>query len=427
MTTQSQPVHSATMPSLDDIDAFSPDILQDPYRYFSRLRNEAPVFRDPKTGIVYVSNHELVKQVCLQPQIFSNRFRERMAAGGAVSVDPDEAALLEQTVQVTDTMLTADPPDHTRYKKLSMMAFTFKRVNAMAGYIAEITNMLIDRLPKGGCEFKSAFANHLPMIVIADALGVPREDMERFHRWSDAFIVQFGGVSDKPTRLDAIRKIIEFQKYFIERIEERRSDPRDDIVSDLVHANLANEGDPRRMEYPELLSILQALLVAGNETTAHSLTAGIYYLLSHPDQMARLLADPSRYPNFIEETLRFLTPVNNMWRVAVVDANVGGVDIRKGDLMLLRFGSANRDERVFEHGEEFDITRPNANKHLAFGTGIHTCLGAQLARKEMNIAFPILLQRLKNPRLSKDVNSFRYNPNILLRGVLELHIAYDLV
>jgi cytochrome P450 len=411
---------------LEEIDAFDPALLQDPYPYFRRLRAEAPVFRDPKTGIVSVSTYDLIQKVNTQPRLFSNDFSEQLRSGSATAMDPDELAILGQGVLVKNTMLTADPPAHTRYRKLAMKAFTYKRVEAMSGYIAEVTNALIGGFVKdGACEFKSAFANLLPITVIADALGVPRADMDRFRLWSDAFVVQLGGVSDKHARLDAARKIVEFQNYFIEKIEEKRKAPSDDVTSALVHADLAEEGDPRKMDYAELLSILQQLLVAGNETTAHSLTAGLYFLIRHPEALQRVLQDQAAIPNFVEETLRFLTPTNNMWRLVTADTELGGVPLKKNDLVLLRYGSGNRDDTHFPEADRFDIARENAKSHLAFGSGIHSCLGAQLARKEIMTAFPILLERLGNIRLAHTGESLRYNPNILLRGVLELHIEFD--
>lgn len=411
---------------LAQINAFDPDLLNDPYLYYQRLRDEAPVFRDPKSGIVSVSTYDLIVEVNRQPSVFSNQFGEALRSGSAGSIDPEEQAIAREGIEVASTMLTADPPAHTRYRKLAMKAFTHKRVEQLGAYVAQVTHELIDRfVADGRCEFKSAFANHLPMIVIADSLGVPRADMDRFHRWSDAFVVQLGGVSDRDTRLEAARRINEFQRYFIERIEEKRARPTEDVISDLVHATLAEEGDPRSMDYSELLSILQQLLVAGNETTAHTLTAGLYYLTSDPALRARVMADPSLVPGFVEETLRLLSPTNNMWRVATRDAEVGGFPIRAGEIMLLRYGSANRDTRKFHRPDDFDPERPDAREHLAFGAGIHTCIGAQLARKEMVTAFPIILERLKNPRFAPGRNAFRYNPNILLRGVLELHVEFD--
>jgi cytochrome P450 len=411
---------------LHEINPFDPELLQDPYPYFERLRSEAPVYRHPATGVVSVSTYELIMEVNRQPLVFSNNFGAQMRSGGAAAPDPEEMEILGQGVVVANTMLTADPPAHTRYRKLAGQAFTYKRVEGMGDYVAKVTNDLIDGfIREGRCEFKSAFANHLPMTVIADALGAPREDMDKFHRWSEAFVVQLGGVSDRQTRLEAARRIVEFHRYFIDKIEEKRANPTEDIISDLVHADLAAEGDPRKMDYSELISILQQLLVAGNETTAHTLTAGLYYLISNAAQMAKVLADPELVPGLVEETLRYLTPTNNMWRVATRDAEIGGVPVKAGELILLRYGSGNRDAAHFEDPDRFDVERENARTHLAFGAGIHTCIGASLARKEMQIAFPILLQRLKNLRFQEGANAFRYSPNILLRGVLELHIAFD--
>ncbi len=411
---------------LADINAFDPDILNDPYVYFRRLREEAPVFRDPKTGIVSVSTYDLIMEANRQPLLFSNRFGVALRGGTVNSMDAEESAILATGVAPVDTMLTADPPEHTRYRKLGMKAFTHKRVEQMADVVARITNDLIDGfIADGHCEFKSAFANHLPMTMIADSLGVPRVDMAKFHRWSDAFVVQLGGVSDRETRLEAARRVVEFQCYFVERIEEKRAYPTEDVISDLVHATLAEEGDPRGMNHSELLSILQQLLVAGNETTAHTLTAGLYYLTADPELRARVIADPDLMPGFVEETLRLLTPTNNMWRVVTRDAEIGGFPVKQGEVMLLRFGSGNRDEQHFPDADRFDPARPDPRGHLAFGAGIHTCIGAQLARKEMVTAFPIILERLKNPRFATGRNAFRYDPNILLRGVLELHVEFD--
>lgn len=416
---------AATCP-LADINAFDPEILQDPYPYFARLRAEAPVWRDPKTGIVSVATYDAVMEVNRQPLVFSNDFGASLRSGSVGGQDDEEARIQAEGWQVANTMLTADPPAHTRYRKLAGKAFTFKRVEGMGDYVAQVTNDLIDTfIGAGACEFKSAFANHLPMIMIADALGVPRSDMDRFHRWSDAFVVQLGGISDKPARLDAARKIVEFQRYFVDKIEEKRAKPAEDIISDLVHADLAEEGDPRKMDYSELLSILQQLLVAGNETTAHSLTAGLYHLIANPGQMAAVKADPALVEGLVEETLRYLTPTNNMWRVATRDAEIAGFPVKAGEMILVRYGSANRDETHFDDPDRFDVARANARSHLAFGAGIHTCIGASLARKEMMIAFPILLERLRNLRFQEGRNAFRYSPNILLRGVQELHIAFD--
>lgn len=411
---------------LDAINPFDPAIISDPHPYLRRLREEAPVYRSPITKVVMVSTYDLVMEVCAKPKIFSNKFGDALRAGSAMKMDPEEMAILREGYPPVDTMLTADPPQHTRYRKLGAKAFTMKRVEAMGDYVKVQANELIDAfIGKGRVEFKTAFADQLPMRVIADALGVPREDMGKFKQWSDGFVAQLGQVADRETRLWAARMIVAFQHYFAAKIEEKRANPTDDVISDLVTATLAEEGDPRGLDVPEILSICQQLLVAGNETTAHTLTAGIYYLLKNPAERAKLEADPSLVPNFVEEVLRTLTPTNNMWRVVLEDAEIGGFPVHKGELMLLRFGSGNRDSAKFPEPDAFKVDRPNAKEHLAFGAGIHHCIGAQLARKEMVTAFPIILARLKNIRFADGVDTFAYPPNILLRGVERLDLEFD--
>jgi cytochrome P450 len=412
---------------LHEINPFDPAILVDPYPYFARLRAEAPVFRDPKTGIFHVASYELIREVNAQPRRFSNDFGAQLRSG-AGPMDPDEMAIMMQGLPPANTLLTADPPVHTRFRKLVAKAFAMKRVEGMADGIARIVTDLLDEIaPRGfsgrrSAEFKTAFADRVPMTVIADALGVPRDHMGEFKSWSDGFIVQLGGVSDKPTRLEAARKIVAFQRYFLDKIEEKRASPTEDIISDLVHVDLAEEGDHRTMTPEELISIFQQLLVAGNETTAHALAAGLYYLIRHPEQQAALRADPALVDGFVEETLRHLSPTNNMWRVALEDTDVGGVTIPKGALVLLRYGSGNRDDAHFPGADRFEMTRENARDHLAFGAGIHTCIAAPLARKELQIAFPLLLERMTDIRLEDP--DIVYAPNVLLRGVAHLNVSY---
>jgi cytochrome P450 len=427
MTTLQAPPSDVARCPLGQINAFDPAILNDPFDYWARLRAEAPVFRDPKTGFVHVSTYDLIREVNAQPRRFSNDFGAQLRSG-AGAPDPDELAIMAQGLQPANTLLTADPPVHTRFRKLVAKAFAMKRVEGMALAIARVVEECLDEIaPRGfagrrSCEFKTAFADRVPMTVIADALGVPREHMATFKSWSDGFIVQLGGVSDKPTRLDAARKIVAFQNYFLEKIEEKRAYPTEDVISDLVHADLAEEGDHRTMNSEELISIFQQLLVAGNETTAHALAAGLYYLIRHPEQQAALRADPSLADGFVEETLRYLSPTNNMWRVALEDTDVGGVTIRKGEIVMLRYGSGNRDEAHFPGADRFDMGRENAREHLAFGAGIHTCIAAPLARKELQIAFPMLLERIGDIRLEDE--DIRYAPNVLLRGVERLNVSY---
>ena len=411
--------------SLDDIDYFSPAFLMDPEAGNRRLRETAPVWRDPRSGAVFVSTFDAIMQVNSQPLVFSSKVAAQLQSGSTAPPDPDEIAILKQGVRPPNTLITADPPAHTRYRKLAMKAFTLKRVEAMGDYIADVANTLIDGfIGAGACEFKAAFAAPLPMIVIADTLGVSRGDMDRFFQWSEALILQPSGVAAKPERLRAAQHVLDFQRYFLEVAAEKRIRPTEDVISDLVHADLAEEGDSRKLNDGEMMSILQQLLVAGNETTANALTAGLYYLIRHPEQRASLAADPALIDGLVEETVRFLSPASNLWRRATRDTELGGVAISEGDLLLLRYGSANRDGDQFKNPDAFDIGRPDAKAHLGFGAGIHACLGAQLARKEMRTAFPILLDRLGDIRQRPGDGPPAHTPSVMFRGMPELHIEF---
>jgi cytochrome P450 len=325
-----------------------------------------------------------------------------------------------------DTLLTADPPAHSRYKRIAMKAFPISRVAAMEPYIAETVHKLVDGfIGEGTVEFKTGFADLLPSIVIADALGVPRKDLPLFHDWLRAGIARLAGNAGREERIDSARKEIELQNYFLAAIADRRVHRRNDIVSDLVYAAMADAGGDRSLTDAELYGIIQQIFNAGQETTAHTLTYALYQLLQNPAQLAAVVADPSLVANLVEETLRHLTPTINMWRVVREDTMLGGVSLKAGEPMLLRYGSANRDADRFANPNSFDVRRGNAIEHLAFGAGIHTCLGAALARKEMTVALPILLKRLHNLRLADGLNSFRYNPSPLLRGVIDLHLEFD--
>ena len=243
--------------------------------------------------------------------------------------------------------------------------------------------------------------------------------------WSQAFTDQLSGTSTPDEHIEIAKKLVQFQQYFADRLAEKGKNPSDDILSDLATLDFEDENDQtRKLETAEQLSIIQQLLVAGNATTAHSITEAIKLLIENPDQMELVVNDHSLIPNMLEEALRLLTPTNNMWRIATEDTELGGVAIPAGSALLLRYGSGNRDEELFENPDKFDVTRKNARRHVAFGQGIHVCLGMNLSRKEMYTAFPIILSRLKNMRFSEG-NNFNYSPNVLLRGLDNLHIEFD--
>lgn len=407
------------------VDPMDPAVLADPFPFMAALRRDAPVWRDPRSGVVHVTTHGLAIEVNKKPKVFSSAMAHLLKSGGAGAIDPEEAAIMAQGLPWIDTMITADPPAHSRYKRLAMKAFTPMRVEAMSDYIAQVTHALIDQFASAGqVEFKTGFADQLPSIVIADMLGVDRAAIPRFQQWLRSVISRIAGAATREARLAAAHDEIALQRYLLGVIAERRASPRDDVISDLVHATLAEEGDPRPLEDVELLGILHQIFTAGQETTAQALSYGIYQLLRHPEQLAVVRADPGQVPGMVEETLRHLTPVSAMWRIVKEDTVLGGVPLAAGDVVLVRYASANRDEARFPHPDRFDAARPNARDHLAFGAGIHTCLGMALARKEMHVAFPILLDRLPGLRLPEQ-DTFAFLPSLLLRGVARLDLEFD--
>ncbi|MDG2334233.1 MAG: cytochrome P450, partial [Myxococcota bacterium] len=240
---------------------------------------------------------------------------------------------------------------------------------------------------------------------------------------SDGFVAQLSGMATTEEQVEAWKLIVEFQKYFEKVLEDRAENPRDDIISALVTARVEGE---KSLDTAECLSILQQMLVAGNETTASTLCEGMRLLVENPEQLERLRAEPALIPNAVEEMLRLTTPTANMWRVCLEETEIAGVSIPAGSGMLVRYAAANRDPAIFPDPHRFDIERPNAREHLAFGAGVHFCLGAQLARAELVKGFEALLERLPNLRFPEGSPPPEYPPNILLRGMTALPLEFDI-
>lgn len=405
--------------SLADFNPFDPAVLSSPIEFNRRLVNEAPVYRDPHTKLVLVSSYERVLDALKRHEDFSNRFGEAM--GGRSAPREELTQIMKEGYPTVNTMLTADPPEHKRFRSLVNKAFTPRRVDRIEGEIQKLADELIDAfIGEGRCRVISQFCVPLTLTVIADQLGVPRSDLPQFRRWTDGFVAQLGGMASGDAEIEAARLIVEYQHYFAERLAEARSAPRDDIISDLVRARIEGE---RPLDTSESLSIIQQLLVAGHETTASAIAAGLVLLIEHPDQMALVREDPSLIPNMIEEVTRLATPTQNMWRVATRDCKLGDFEVSKGDFIFVRYAAANRDPAHFPDPDRFDVRRENASEHLAYGHGIHFCIGAMLARKEMLIAFRTLLSRLDDLQLAPN-QTLTHKPNMLLRGLSDFELEF---
>lgn len=406
--------------ALEEFNFFAPEVMKCPYDFYEKARAEAPVYKMPGADVYFITQYADVKQVARKPKLFSSEFDKLMQSSAP---DPRVAAEYAKGYPGVSTMLTRDAPAHNRYRELVNPAFSEKRVRELKPHMEEIVRELVGNLPHSGeVDFFAAVAVPLPVWVIADALGVPREDLPRFKHWSDCSVARFSMVTTPEQDIYIAQQIVEFQHYFAACIEERRYAPSDDVVSSLVHARLEGE---RPLDVPEMLSIIQQILVAGNETTTATLAAGMINLIHRPDLLERLRADRSLVGRFIDETLRLETPSAGMWRIAVEDAEVHGVKIPAGSRLLIRWDSANRDEQVFGCPNDIDLNRTNGAEHLAFGYGIHMCLGHYLARQELDVAFNIILDQLKSWKLAKGREELVYVPNVLLHGLGELHLEIE--
>lgn len=403
-----------------DFDFFAPEVIESPFEFYRVLREQAPVYLLPGTNIYMLSRLDDIRQAAKDTDTFSSDFRYLLQGP---EPSPAAAKIYEDGYEQVDTLLTMDPPRHKVFRSLINKVFSARRVEKMHAYIEQIVDELIDAmLTRRECEFVRDFATPLPVYVIADQLGVPREDLRKIKAWSDAFASRLGGMVTPEEEIENARLIVEYQQYMVRIIEDRRANPRDDMISDLANTTIE---DGRLMTLEELLSMIQQLLVAGNETTTSAITGGMLSLIQLSDQLQRLLDDPGMIDNAVEEILRLETPSAGLWRVVTRDTEIRGVPIPKDSLLMLRYAAGNRDEAVFDQPEQMDVCRANADDHLAFGQGTHFCPGAMLARKEMQVAFSKLLQRLTNLRLAEGKNDLTHWPNVVLRGLKALHITYE--
>ena len=412
-----------------DFNLLDDETRECPFKYFETIRQlDRPVYFMPELKAYYVSRYEDVRYIKKHPELFSNdtmKFGARQSASRNIA----ESYRAEKGWERVSTLQRTDPPVHTKYRNLINHAFTPKRVKTMTHYIETVVNDLIDSfIDEGRCDFMWEFSIPLPCIVIADQLGVPREKIWELKKWSDAMLAPGGGFTNEEEALECAKEVVLAQQFFAEVIAARKEKSQDDIISDLVNTKIRDSAeDPdRNLNMYELMDLLDQLLTGGNETTTNAIGSGLMLLLQRPEILARLQDDPGLIKNFIEESLRFETPVLHLWRVAVENTELGGVEIPKGSSIAVGYASANRDENVFDDSENFNIDRKKAGAHLAFGSGPHHCPGAPLARQEMYSAFTILLNRLANIRTEDPDESFHHVPSSFLRGLANLNLTFEI-
>ncbi|MDQ0118787.1 cytochrome P450 [Pseudarthrobacter sp902506025] len=375
----------------------------DPFPQYERMRATAPVFQDDQSGSWHVFRYDDVQRVLSEHATFSSRM------GGD---NPSGTGQL-----FASSLITTDPPRHRQLRSLVTQAFTPKAVDALAPRIAGLTDELMAEIAgKGSADLIRDLAYPLPVIVISELMGIPSEDRERFKHWSDVIVSQTRILPASETQDSTTSEMVE---YFLALIDQRRSRPGTDLISSL----LAAEIDGQKLTVPELLGFCALLLVAGNETTTNLIGNAVLCLAESPGTLERLLSEPALVPQALEEVLRFRSPVQSMYRVAVADTVVGDQLIPAGAPIVAWIGSANRDGQQFQRAAEFDVDR-NPNRHLAFGHGIHFCLGAPLARLEARIALEALLSRLPGLSVASGAQLERMDSSIVY-GLKELPVTWQ--
>ncbi|MGH3576290.1 MAG: cytochrome P450 [Mycobacterium sp.] len=367
----------------------SPDFYAgDPYPAYRELRATAPVCWNDVAKFWALLKYEDIRFVSSNPAMFSS-------ARGIMIPDPAIANPVQE-----GSLIFTDPPRHRQLRKLINSGFTRRQVAVLEPKVREIVRGILDRVEPGSVhEFAEEIAAPLPTRIIAELLGAPPDDWEQFRTWSDAAT----GTADPEVELDAVVAMGQLYEYFQKLIAARRTESCDDMLSVLVHAEI----DGHRLTDEDLLNFAFLLLVAGNETTRNLIALGTLALIAHPDQCRLLVDDPALIPGAVEEMLRWNSPVIHMARTATSDVEIRGQLIREGEVVVMLYGSANRDEDVFgRDSEEFKVTR-HPNPHIAFGCGEHSCLGAQLARLEATVLFEELLSHFPRLELVGEVDRVR--------------------
>ncbi len=396
-----------------------PAVQEQPDAYHHALHAE-PLHFDATLGVWICSTYQLMREILRNTRVFSSIDSQSMDT--LKEPPPEVRRLRREMYPVVNTMVTNDPPDHTRVRSTMDPPFRPRAIASRATAIRSVVDNCIDEfIDAGRCEFVSAFAIPIPVRVIADVLGLPHSLGERIKTWSDAAVEPLGMMISEERHIECTRLTLDFQRFFAAELEARRASPRKDLLSLLANARLP-DGKPFTMA--QMLSITSQLLVAGNETTTNAIAAGMQLLIEHPDEQARLRADPALVRGFANEVLRLESPVQGLFRVVTEDVEIEGVQLRAGDRVMCRFAAANRDPRQYPEPDHLDIERRNSGTNLAFGAGIHHCLGANLAREELVQSFTAVLERLDNLAFEPGVNDFTHHPSMILRGLKALHITF---
>ncbi len=416
--------------SLEEINFLDFKLQNCPYHAYEMLRDDAPVWIDPTTGFYVITRFEDIRKLLLDTKNFSNDMRGGQG-GSREQLDSERAvrmnALYEEKGWVPGATLAGrDDPNHKQMRAMFNEAFKPKKIEGMDSFVRDTAYKLIDAfVDDGKCDWIKQYSVPLPLIVIGQQMGVPEADIWKIKAWTDAWVQRLGMMQTEAEEQWSVEMEIEAQHYFQPIFERLRTAPDDTLLSDMVN-RVIPEWD-RPLTDNELHAEMMAdTFVGGSETTTNAIGYGLKLLIENPGVWQQLRSDPDKYlRTFCEEVVRLEGPVQGLFRMAANDIEMHGVLIPKGSMINVRYAAANRDERAFECPADLDLEREKPGRHIGFGSGIHHCLGAPLARRELFWAFQALIDRVDEMRFIPDANSFEVAPNFSLRAMQELHIEFD--
>ena len=416
--------------SLEEINLLDVKLQNCPYHAYEMLRDEAPVWIDPITGFYVITRFEDIRKLLLDTKNFSNDMRggqggsrEQLDSARAVRMN----TLYEEKGWVPGATLAGrDDPNHKQMRTMFNEAFKPKKIEGMDSFVRDTAYKLIDAfVDDGQCDWIKQYAVPLPLIVIGQQVGVPEADIWKIKAWTDAWVQRLGMMQTEEEEQWSVEMEIEAQHYFQPIFERLRKEPDDTLLSDMVNRVIPEWERP--LTDNELHAEMMAdTFVGGSETTTNAIGYGLKLLIENPDVWQKLRSNPDKYlRTFCEEVVRLEGPVQGLFRIAANDIEMHGVLIPKGAMINVRYAAANRDEREFECPADLNLEREKPGRHIGFGSGIHHCLGAPLARRELFWAFQALIDRVDGMRFTVGANSFEVAPNFSLRALQELRIEFD--
>ncbi|MFN3232960.1 MAG: cytochrome P450 [Alphaproteobacteria bacterium] len=411
--------------SVDDLKLADVEVLECPYPTYDLMLREAPVWKDPVTGMYIISRYEDCREIIRDPETFSN-WRPTNDWDNLTGVARKAYLRFKEKGWVPGVSLAGrDDPNHKQMRAMFDEAFTASRIREMDPAVEKLAYDLIDDwIDDGKCEFFWQFAVPLPLIIICQQMGAPREDVWKIKEWTDAWMKGIGFGLTEEELMWCIDKEIESQHYFKPIFDRLRKKPDGTLLSELVNRVIPEWGRP--LTDNELMAeMMQDTFVGGSETTTNAITSGLMLLGMNRPVWEQLKSDPDKYlRTFCEEVVRLESPAQGMSRLVKKDVEIQGVKIPAGSMLHMRYAAANRDPAKFDCPHEIDLERKNAGAHLGFSSGVHHCLGAPLARRELYWAFKAFTDRIEDFRLADD-NDLRHQPNFGLRIKTRLNIEFE--